>query len=98
MVKAKSMMTGEHPHGKYEIFQLPLGIEYQDDSGEIRKTRYIRVSTSTALGRETMIFPANKSGAVLGWMELLAMWGTCHIDAALGEFGYERWPSNKEAA
>lgn len=75
--------------GFAELYLLDAPIKWSDhrDSGA---TEYIVVSSIRACGYpthdETMAFPADESGNVVSWRELVSVWEYSH-DAALASMG-----------
>ncbi len=77
-------------NGKARLYKVTPRATYAPTSSKQRQTSYLVSSAATAYGEdETYIFPANRSGAVLDWGELIGS-GKGHLDCdrAIRDAGY----------
>ena len=89
--------------GKANLYKLSEPVsyyKYDDDGNEKKhKTSYVVVSATYAMfsGNETYIFPSNKVGDILSWIELDGSYrGGLNHTEALARAGYSLSASGEE--
>jgi len=84
--------VSEHFRGSANLYELSEAINYDGLVSSKKKTKFVVCSTVNApfSGYETYIFPADKKGGVLSWLELEgSMRGTTTDTEVLKNAGYE---------
>lgn len=78
-------------NGEAHLYKVTPKAPYEAAGGKKRNTSYLVSSAASAMGRpETYIFPANRTGRVLDWLELDgSASGYLDCDRAIRDAGYE---------